>query len=240
MKYLIVLLLVSGFLNAYEYSSKIEPFEQYSVSSEYDANVVFVNRNMQYSQINKNTILVKLDSSLEDIELRGLQKRLEIQNNILEIKKRHYKNKFNIKQLSGYEKSNEKLQLLDAKQNIEELQRSINRLNNQKDKKIFSVNNRYLYEIFVHKGEYVQAGMKIFELYNLFKEKIVVYVKASHLADIKSKEVFVDAKKSDFVVEKVSKVVDAQRVSRYRVELYKKCDDFNKTEFGKVVKVEFR
>jgi len=240
MKYISIILLVAASLQAFSYSSKIQAYENYSVSSEYEGKVTYVNKAKEFSKIKERSVIVKLDTSLEDIELSSLKKSIKIQNEVLKIKETHYQNKLGIDQLSIYEKNNEKLQLLTAKQNIQDLQKSVDSLDDKISKKVFKVKNRYLYMIYVHEGEYVQAGTKLYSLYNFSKLKLAVYVKMDELNSLKKATVYVDGKKSSFKVSKVAKVVDAKRVSRYRVELYKECKDIDRAEIGKVVEVEFR
>ncbi len=240
MKQIAILLIVAASLQAFSYTSKIEAYEKYAVSSEYEGKVTYVNKQKEFSTIKDRSVILKQDTSLEQVELSSLKKSIKIQNEIFKIKEMHYKNKLDIKQLSIYEKNNEKLQLLNTKQNIENLQKNIESLKNRISKKTFSVKDRYLYKINVHEGEYVQAGVKLYELYNFLKLKLVIYAKRDELQTIQNDTVYIDGKKSAFKVSKISQVVDTQRVSRYRVELYAKSNSFEQDEIGKVVEVEFK
>ena len=239
MKNLIFLIFIALSLNATEYFSTIEPYEKHTISSEADGRVVLVNKTKEYSFINQNETILKLDIKDESIVLNTLQNSLVLQKDIVNIKESNYKNKFKVRQLSLYDKNQEKLYLIEAKQTLENMKRDIKNEQNKILKKVFNVKDKYLGEIYVSTDEYVTSGTKLYTLYDFSKFKLEVFIRNQDINTIKGKAIFIDDKKTDFVIEKISHVRDEKRVSTYKVILSKVNTKTN-TYFGKVVKVEFR
>ncbi len=238
-KNLILISLLTTILNATEYFSKIEPYESHTINSEVSGKVVFVDKSKEYSFIDSKSAILKLDTKDENIQLTTLKNSLAFQKESVKIKESNYKNKAKVKQLSIYNKNQEKLYFLEAKQTLENIKRDIKTQQNQIDKKQFFTSNKYLAEILVSLDEYVESGTKLYTLYDFSKSKLELFVKVNDLENLKEKNIFIDDNLSDFKVEKISQVRDEKRVSTYKVILssINKSKNFN---FGKVVKVEFR
>ncbi|NQY93275.1 MAG: HlyD family efflux transporter periplasmic adaptor subunit, partial [Campylobacteraceae bacterium] len=109
-----------------------------------------------------------------------------------------------------------------------------------KSNKKFYANNIYLNEIFIEKNEYADAGELLYELYDFSKLKLIIFVKADEIKQLREKKLFVDNIQNDFNIEKISQVRDTKRVSTYKVVLSKVNLNKNNIYFGQVVKVEFR
>lgn len=239
MRNIIYIIALAIGLNASEYYAKIEPYKTYSISSELSAKVEFVDKKKEYSLVKQKALVLKLDSTDEDIEFDSAKKSLLIQEEVLKIKQSNYKNKAKVIQLSIYDKNQEKLSYLDSRQIVEDLKKNIKVIQKQKKRKEFFVEDKYLKEIYVNKGEYVQIGQMLFELYDFSKSKLEVFVRPNDIEDLKQKSIYINDKKSEYKIEKVSKVRDTQRVSTYKVILYKDKPNPN-IKFGEIVKVEFR
>ena len=239
MKKIIFIILISLSLNATEYFATIEPYEKHTIISEVDGRVVFVDKIKEYSFINQNETILKLDIKDESIVLNTLKNSLLLQKDIVKIKESNYKNKSKVRQLSLYDKNQEKLYLIEAKQTLENMKRDIKNEQNKISKKVFSINDKYLGEVYVSTDEYVTSGTKLYTLYDFSKFKLEVFIRNQDINTIKDKAIFIDDKKTDFVIEKISHVRDEKRVSTYKVILSKANSEAN-IYFGKVVKVEFR
>ena len=239
MRNIIYIIALAIGLNASEYYAKVEPYKTYTISSELSAKVEFVNKKKEYSLVKQKALVLKLDSTDEDIEFDSAKKSLVIQEEVLKIKQSNYKNKVKVRQLSIYDKNQEKLSYLDSKQIVEDLKKNIKVIQKQKQRKEFFVEDKYLKEIYVNKGEYVQIGQMLFELYDFSRSKLEVFVRPNDIEGLKQKSIYINDKKSEYKIEKVSKVRDTQRVSTYKVILYKDNPSRN-IKFGEIVKVEFR
>ncbi len=241
-KILFCLILVLNSLNlfAISYMGKIEPFKTYTISSEISGIVTFVNSTKEFRGINTKELIVSIDSSDENIQIQSLTQSLENLKEILLIQKQNYENKFKVKQLSPYDKNNEKLTYLQTKQIFIETKQNIKTLKNQKRKKEFYVKNKYLGKIYKNQGELINIGDVLFKYYDFSKIKIILFIKPEDIKDITNKVVFIDNKKSEFSISKISKVRDKYRVSTFEIELTKNNIDQDNIEFGQVVKVEFR
>ena len=239
MKTILLMLLLLNPLFALEYFAKIEPIKSYKIGSDIQGKVSYASDDKEFSFIKNSTLLLQIESQQEDIELNALEQSLTIQSEIFQIKEQNYQSKAKVKQLSTYEKNSEKLEYLQAKQTIVDIQKSIATLKNQKIKKEFSLKKKYLTKLYFKKGEIVNIGDLLYESHDLSQLKITLFVKADLLPTIKQKSIYIDGKKSDFTLLKVSKLKDKHRVSTHEVILSSKN---NKKDFvfGKIVKVEFR
>ncbi len=240
MRHLLLLSIFTIFLNANSYLAKIEPYNFYKIKAEVTGVVSYVNKKKEFTYISSKTNIVKLDSTEEDISLKNLKLSLKIQNNILDIHQENFDNKFRVKHISKYEKNQEKLNLLNSRQSIIDLEKSIESLENQKDKKVFFAKDLYLNEVFVSKNEYVDVGEILYELYDFSKSKLIIFVRENEISNIIDKTVYINKNRSEFILEKYSKVRDNKRVSTYKVILSKENKDKRNINFGQIVKVEFK
>ncbi len=240
MKKLMGILSMAVVLNATTYMGKLEPYNTITISSEVSGKVVFVNEKKEFSYIKGKETIVKIETQEEDIALGSLKQSLKNQSEIFKIQKQNYINKSKVKQLSIYDKNQEKLSYLHTKQSIIELKKSIKSLHYQKDKKEFLVQDFYLGKIEIDKDETINIGVKLYNLYDFSTIKIVLYLKAEDLNTINEKKVYLNDKQSDFKIFNISKIKDNLRVSTHQVELVKPNTNMDKTLFGEIVKVEFK
>ncbi len=239
-KILTFALLSFSTLFAKEYMAQIKAYEMYEIKSQTSGIVEFVNKTLETSYIPNKTLLLKIDSKDESIELLGQENSLVAQKEIVKIKKENYLAKNRIKQLSQYDKNNEKLSFLEAKKELITSKKTINKLQNEIKKKIFYIENRYISLISVKKGEYVNIADNLFTMYDISKLKITLYLSNKEIANIKNQTLYIEGKKSDFVIDKISKIKDKQKVSRYKVEFIKTNTNTKNYFFDTVVKVELK
>lgn len=241
-KFLVYLIFIlnSSNLFAISYMGKIEPFTTYTISSEISGIVTFVDSTKEFSSIDTKELIISIDSSDEDIQIESSTQSLSNLKEILIIQKQNYENKSKVKQLSPYDKNNEKLAYLQTKQTYIETKLNSKTLKNQKRKKEFYVKNKYLGKIYKNQGELINIGDVLFQYYDFSKIKIILYIKPEDIKNIKNKKIFIDNKKSEFSISKISKIRDKYRVSTFEVELTKNNIDQDNIEFGQIVKVEFR
>lgn len=236
-----LLILLSKACLASVYMAKIEPYEKQEIKSEVSGKIIFLNKNKEYSYIKDAQVLIKIDDFDEQILLKNLNNRLTLQDEILKIRKQNYKSKSNIRQLSQYDKNMEKLNYLNVKQNIFNLNKEIKTLKNTIKKKNFFVKNSYLGKIYKNSNEYVQIGEKLFDRYDFSKSKIILYINENEIDDIKNKKIYINNQVSKYYLAKNSLIKDEKRVSRYKVILLKKNSEKNMLKrFGQIVQVEFK
>ena len=227
-------------LFAKEYMAQIKTYEMYEIKSQTSGVIKVVNKNLESKYIKNKQLLIKIDSKDEEIELQKNRNSYEIQKEIVKIKEQNYKAKKRISQLSLYDKNNEKLSFLEAKKELSDLSQTIKKLENEISKKSFVIENRYIDKVFVDKDEYVNIGDKLFYSYDISKLKISLFLSQEEIKDIKSKTLYIENKKSNFKVNKIHKIKDENKISRYKVEFVKDNTKEENYFFDKVVKVELK
>lgn len=227
-------------LFAKEYMAQIKTYEMYEIKSQTSGIINIVNKNLESKYIKNKELLIKIDSKDEEIDLQKNRNSYEIQKEIVKIKEQNYKAKKRISQLSLYDKNNEKLSFLEAKKELSNLGQTVKKLENEISKKTFVIKNRYIDKIFVDKGEYVNIGDKLFNSYDITKLKISLFLSQDEIKNIDSKALYIENKKSNFKVDKIHKIKDENKISRYKVEFIKDNTKEENYFFDKVVKVELK
>lgn len=239
-KILILTLLSFTAVFAKEYMAQIIPTEKIEIKSQVSGVVKNVKKDLESNFINMNTTLLKINSIDEKIELQKQRQSLSLQKEIVKIKEKNYKAKSRIKQLSLYDKNNEKLSFLESKKELVITQQNIKKLLNEISKKEFKIENKYINKIFVKKDEYVNIGDRLYDIYDVSYLKIILFLTKEEIEDSKKSDMFINGIKSDFKVHKIYKVKDEIKVSRYKVEFIKKNKNLENYFFNKIVKVEFQ
>lgn len=227
-------------LFAKEYMAQIKAYEMYEIKSQTSGVIKTINKNLESKYIKDKKILIKIDSKDEEIELEKNRVSYEIQKEIVKIKEQNYKAKKRISQLSQYDKNNEKLSFLEAKKELTTIIQTIKKLQNEISKKTFNISNRYVDTIFVDKDEYVNVGDKLYYSYDISKLKISLFLSQEEIKNIDSKTLYIENKKSNFKVDKIHKIKDENKISRYKVEFIKDNTEEENYFFDKVVKVEIK
>lgn len=222
------------------YMAEIKPYEKQQIKSEVSGKIIFLDKSKEFSIINTKSKVLVVDSFDEKLALENLKKRLVIQKEIFDIRKKNYENKSKVKQISLYDKSLEKVNYLTLEENILNIKKDIKNNENIIKKKVFYVKNSYIGKIYKNSKEYVQVGENIFDLYDFSKLKIELYLKEDELKNLDKKTIYIDNEKSDFYVWKVSKIKDLKRVSKYKVILLKENKNLSKKVLGQIVNVEIK
>jgi len=240
MNILYLLLILTSLINASTYLTKVEPYRYLKIKTQVAGTVIYVNKQKEFTHIHNNTKVISLETKEENISLESMKQSLKIQSEILKIHQENFKKKKKVKHISAYEKSQERLLVLNSKQLINTITKSISILERNISDKNFHENNIYINEIFIEKNEYAEVGKLLYEAYDFSKLKLVVFVKADEVKHLKAKKLFVDNIQNDYIIEKISQVRDNERISRYKVVLSKDNLINNNIYFGQVVKVEFK
>lgn len=239
-KILIMTLFSFSFLFAKEYMTQINPNEKIQIKSQTTGVIKYVNKKLESNFVKENQVLLKINSLDEEIELKKETNSLTLQKEIVKIKEQNYNAKKRIKQLSLYDKNNEKLSFLESKKELVLKEQNIKKLLNEISKKVFNIENKYINTIFIKKDEYVNIGDKLFDMYDISNLKITLYLTSKEIEGLKEKSVFIDGVKSDFKINKINKIKDEVKVSRYKVEFIKRNENVDNYFFNKIVKVEIK
>jgi len=232
MKNIILLLLTPLMLLAQSYISKIEPYESFTIYSQTSGQIVKLDKNKETKLVNK--VFIKLDDNLEKRQLGIYQKQLNLYKKKLNILEKSYQKYIKIRGKSQSDKDAKLYEVIDLKISIETLKSNIWSVKETIKKKSIKIENLYIKEFAVNKGDYVQTGAKIASVYEINKSKLVIYVSSDDYENIKNKKILIDGKANLAKIEKIDKTVDDTYVSAYKVVLL-----INSKKFGKAVKVEF-
>jgi len=233
MKKYVLLIFLSTMIFAQSYMAKIQTYEEFTLYSQVSGQIIDLNKNDETRIVNK--ILIKLDDSLEKKQLKLYQNQLALRNEKLKTLQNNYEKFIKIKGKSQIDKDQKYYELLDLKINIDSVKLSISKLKDTIKKKSIKVNNFYVKKFNVNKGDYVGAGTKLAIVQDTTKSKLVIYVSSDDYLNLEKKAVYIDDKKGVATIEKIDKTPDTIYVSAYKVVL-----NLKSTNFGKIVKVEFK
>ncbi|KLE08066.1 hypothetical protein AF79_09270 [Aliarcobacter butzleri L354] len=228
-----IFLLFPIFLFANSYIAKIEPKDEFSIYANASGEITYLDKNKEMNII--NGVIVKIDNVLDKENLSLYQTQLKLLNEKLSILQDYY-NKFKtIKGKSDFEKDEKYMEIIELKNSIKDLEISIANTKNTLSKKEIALDNLYLKEFVVNKYDYVNIGTKIATAYDISKAKLVIYLNSEDYKDIKSKEIYLDGKKSDVKIKKLDITPDKTFISAYKLKL-----EIDSKEFGKSITVEFK
>ena len=230
----------------FAYDAKVDPFDTYKIKSAVSGAVVRVYKNLEAKNI--TATIVKIDDKQNLIDLKNLQSQVKIlkdeiinQQAIVKRKEKTYLIYKKLKTKSKTEKDlkffdylNAKNQLLNLKSQQNSTLASIEKLKDIISKKNIKAKG-YLFKIYVNEGDYVAPGVLIADVYDISKQKLTIYVPIDEVDKIKTKNIYINGKKSEFKIYKIWNVPDTQYVTSYKVELVG-----NGLNFGDIVKVEFK
>lgn len=239
-KLTLLTLLVFSPLFAKEYMTQIKPYESYTIKAQNSGLVQWVNTTKEASYIKNKTLIVKLDTKEENIDLKAQEELLLWQKEIVNIKEKNYRAKKSIKQLSQYDKNNEKLSYLEAKKEKIQTQKNILTLQNAIENKHFFAQHQYVGTIHVKQGEYVNIGDDVLNLYDISKLKIILFLTQNEINDSAKQTLYVNDVATEFKLHKSYQVKDDIKVSRYKVEFIQENKASEHYFFDDVVKVELR
>jgi len=260
----LLLLLTPILLFSKVHYAKVEPFDTTVLKSSVSGLVVEADIRKEGRRV-KNGRIVHLDDSLDIAHLKTskdtiklFQKMLNINANIAKSLKstqnRQESRYHRINKLATASKTQKdnaystfistKTKYLGTKEKIVNLKKQLLDLNYRvkqlKDvisKKSLVLKDKYLYKLLVRKGDFVGAGSPLAKVMDISRGKLVLFLEAQEIADIKNKTVFIDGKETSYRVDKIWRVADEKFISSYRAEIYIK-NPLN--SFSKLKKVEIR
>ncbi|MCH9740409.1 MAG: HlyD family secretion protein [Epsilonproteobacteria bacterium] len=263
MKYLLILF-TPLFLLAKVHYAKVEPYEHITLKAAVSAQVTKSKTSLEGKNINNDTI-IELDSKLDKVDLSSSQESLKLIKNMittnqtilsalkesLNRQEGYYSRISNIASASKTQKDNAfygyinaKTQYFSTKEKLDSLKKQhldmlykIELLKDQISKKTIKLNNKFLYKLMVNQGDFVNPGTALAQIKDLSRAKLVLFLEAEELKDIKSKTIYINDKATEYKISKVWSVADEKFISSYRTEII--IDDA-KNNFSKLLKVEFK
>ncbi|PPK62463.1 hypothetical protein B0F89_10355 [Malaciobacter marinus] len=235
MRYLLVFFISANFVFASVFYAKLEPINSYKIKSNVSGKVIFSNESIEGKKAN-NSLIIELDSYVDRVDLKQTQNKLEAVNSMIEIESKNYERMKRVSSKSDFEKDNQKLKVINLQTTKADIKIKIANLKDSiKNKKLIEKNN-YIYNINVKRDDYVTPGTLLYEAKDLSKGKLEIFVPIDDIEKIKSKDIYIDDKKSDIIVSKIYDVADSEHISSYKVELHLN----NVKKFSRLVKVEFK
>lgn len=235
MRYLVFLLFSSVLLFANKsYMATIQPVQTYTLFAQASGVITKLDNRVEHT-VYKGELLT-IDDSLEHIQLEAFKSQLDIYTTQLDIRNSLYEKAKTITGKSQTQIDELHLSALDMRYKTNDLKRQIKELQRTIDNKHIKVDNLYIKTLHVNKLDFVNAGTQLATLEDTSKAKLIVYVHKDEIKDLKNKTIYIDGNKSKTAkLIKLDSTTDTVYVSSHKAEIH-----LNSTEFGRVVKVEFR
>jgi multidrug efflux pump subunit AcrA (membrane-fusion protein) len=228
-------ILLSTFAFATEYYAKVEPVNTYKVKSSVSGKVVKVYKEFE-SKFVKDELIVKIDDSVNKIDLKQSQIKLDNLKQIQQFENETLKRFNKVSSKSKYDKDNQKIKILNVISNISDLETKIATLKDTIKNKNLYEKNRYIYTIAVEEGDYVNPGTHLYTAMDLSFGKLEVFLPIDTAASIQDKLIYIDGKQTDLKIAKLYSVADTQHISSYKCEIIIPKPE----QFSVLVKVEFK
>lgn len=263
MKNILLCLSLSIALSASEYYSKAEPYHFYTLQSNVQGLVVKADEDKE-GKVLKDEAFVVIDDELDQKELKllkqkknNLEKSLELNkrmadnlSRMIEKKNVNYERIKDLPIKSNVEKDKEffdlastqnqelstlekietiQSQLSDTRLRLAQLKRSI-------QDKYLKAKDMVLYKLHIKKGQVVAPGMSLAEVADISKAKLTIFLNADELEGIENKKVYLNGLKTQYRIDKIWPLSDAEHISSYKTEI---VIDAPK-QFSKLYKIEFK
>ena len=260
----ILLILTPLLLFAKVHYAKVEPLESITLKSAVSAQVVVAKIALEGKKVHSKTI-IRLDDKLDKIKLSSSRASLKLIQSMIATNRKillalkeslnrqeeYYSRISNIVSASKTQKdnafyafTNTKTQYFSTKEKIDSLKKQkldlefeVARLKDSISKKSITIHNKFLDKLLVHKGDFVNMGTPLAELKDLTSAKLVLFLEADELKDIKNKTIYINDKATNYKVSKIWSVADKKFISSYRTEIVIKNP---KESFSKLLKVELK
>ena len=263
MKIILALLFISTIVFSKVYYSKVEPYEIRTITSNVSGIVLFTDDNMIGKKL-ANKVFIKIDSELDEDELKAVDKKLLYQKNILLLnekvlknleqmlqrKRINYEKIKNLKIKSRIEKDKEYYDLLSSensyfstKKEINNLKTNIADLQLRKQQLIKTINDKnihaenfVLYNIAVKAGQTVNLATPLAKVADTSKALLTIYLDEDDLQGLQKKIIFIDGKRTNYKISRISYIADEKNISKYKAQI---IVDTPKV-FSKLAKIELK
>ncbi len=262
MKKIFYIAILFNLLFADVHYAKIEPYQTVTIKSEVSGRVTMAKKELEGSVVTGQ--IVQIDDKLNKIDLQHsieslklIKKMIKLNQEMLpwlksnmEKKELLYKKVVNLSSTSVNQKNSiysafvsSKTQyngtlekILNLKEQKINLEQKIALLKDTISKKNIALDKKYLYNLNVQKGEFVNIGLPIATISDISRAKIVLYLNEDELKNINSKKIYINGKETDLKFSKIWKIADKKYISSYRAEIIIKPEE----RFSELVKVEIK
>jgi len=220
---------------ANEYYAKLEPIQNYVVKSSVSGKVVYSNTKVE-GNIAKNDVIIEIDTTLNKIELEQSKNKLNLVNEMIDIEALNLDRLNKVTSKSQFEKDTQKLKVINLQSTKADLVIKIETLKDTLKNKKLIEKSKYISNIYVKEGDYVNPGTSLYDAKDVTKAKLEVYIPIDIIDDIKTKTIYLDGKETNTKINKIYNVADENHISSYKVQL---LVDKPKA-FSRLVKIEFK
>ncbi len=235
MKIISLMIALNILLNASGYFAKLEPLETYNIKAAVSGQVIYVNDKIKGSNTS-NSIIVQLNSLVDEMDLKQTKNKFKTIGEIIKIEQNILKKFQNIKSKSQLEKDNQKIKVLNLQNQQSDLLTKETLLKDKISNKELKEKNRYISNISVKVGDFVNAGMLLYTAVDLSKAKIEIFLPIDEATHNLKKTIYIDGKQTKYKINKLYKVADDKHISSYKCEILIKAPK----NFSKLVKIEFK
>jgi hypothetical protein len=232
---LFLLTLNANNISSIDYFSRALPLDEYIIKSSTSGKVDYVNSDIEGRTAN-NSLIIQLDDKINKIELQQLTSKLNILDKMILIESTNFNRINNISSKSKFDKDNQQLKVLNLKSTRTDLKIRIETLHDTIINKKFIETNRYIYNLKIKEGDFVNPGSTLYIAQDLSKAKLVIFIPIKYAKDIKEMIIYLNNKKTNYKISKLYNVADKEHLSTYRCEI---IIDKPKN-FSTLYKVEFK
>lgn len=230
-----MLILAFATLFSDEYFATLEPVNTYSIKSSASGEVIFANKNLEGKYVS-DAVMIKLDKTLNETELDLTKQKIKVLEQMIEIEQRNYDRFKNLTSKSEFEKDAQKMKVLNYELQVGDLKTKVATLQETIDKKTVREKNRFIYNIAVKEGDFVNAGTLLYETKDLSRGKLEIFIPIDKAEIYQKMAIFIDGTKTNLKISKIYKVADSKYISSYKCEIVIP----NPKKFSKLVRVEFK
>ncbi len=235
MRILTLIITLSLSLVANEYFAKLQPLETYNIKASVSGQITYVNNDINGLKAN-NSIIVELDSKVDKIELKQTNSKIKTFKEIIKLERSTLKKFQRIKSKSQMDRDNQKIKVLNLENQLLDLVTKKAMLDDKVSKKKLTETNRYISNINVKVGDFVNAGTLLYTAEDLSKGKVEIFLPIDTAMEQESKVIFINGEVTSYKISKLYQVADTVHISSYKCEIILDAPK----NFSKLVKIEFK
>ncbi len=228
-------ILFASIVYANEYYAKVEPIHTYKVKSSVSGKVIKAHKQFE-SKFVKHSLIVKIDDRVDKIDLKQSKIKLENSKQIQGFENENLERFKKVSSKSKYDKDNQRIKILNVASTVSDLETRVATLEDTIKNKNLYETNRYIYEVAVEEGDYVNPGTHLYTAMDLSSAKLEIFIPIDEAETIKEKAIYIDGKQTDLKIAKLYTVADSQHISSYKCEIIIPKPE----KFSALVKVEFK
>jgi hypothetical protein len=240
LRQLILLSIISIPALSISYSTKVLPYQEYTVEADLSGKIIVSNFELEHKTLKKETNIIKIDNKPNLLKQIYLKKQYKNMEEIYKLKTKNLSILLKSKNKNEYEKNKAKQDLLNLQNNLFSIKQNIEIIEDDLKKRNISIPaGMYLSKVYVIPNEYVMNGKKLFKYIDIKKIKLRVYVIKKDYQEIEKKEIYInDEINKDFYINKISKITDEDKLGTFEIELISK----NKQNYviGEIVSIKFK